>query len=368
MRPLVPEPNKKPGLCYAVTDEGLELPVIDVTHPAFILEPSEAEILAVRDKYHREAKLRARLPGFLRDLLVNGLAKRSTLVRAGLAQGADPSRRRGEDSPTAPTSGAPRDFMSGTATYLMKLGPDNLGAGYATALDRKLAAAFPPLGLRLRLRDMARLEAEALTRVLAEWTEARIDIVNIGGGPTMDSLNALLLTHRRDARALADRRVRIHVLDRDEAGPHFGARALAALLAEGGPLHGLDISLRHVRYDWSDTAPLREALRECGPSAVLGSSEGALFDYGSDEAIVENLGVLRDGTPPGFTVTGSVCRDTPLARLSLGETKLKVRLLGVEGLEALARRAGWAVDAVRETPALVCVRLAKARGEGLPRL
>ena len=35
MLPKIPEQNKKPGVCYAVTDDGLELPVIDITHPAF---------------------------------------------------------------------------------------------------------------------------------------------------------------------------------------------------------------------------------------------------------------------------------------------------------------------------------------------
>ncbi len=33
--------DHKPGLVYAATDEGLELPVIDVTHPAFALNVSQ---------------------------------------------------------------------------------------------------------------------------------------------------------------------------------------------------------------------------------------------------------------------------------------------------------------------------------------
>ena len=35
------ERDKKPGVCYAVTDDGLELPIVDVTHPAFDLAVSE---------------------------------------------------------------------------------------------------------------------------------------------------------------------------------------------------------------------------------------------------------------------------------------------------------------------------------------
>ena len=34
MIPRIPEQHKKPGVCYAVTDGGLELPVIDITNPA----------------------------------------------------------------------------------------------------------------------------------------------------------------------------------------------------------------------------------------------------------------------------------------------------------------------------------------------
>jgi hypothetical protein len=74
-------------------------------------------------------------------------------------------------------------------------------------------------------------------------------LLNIGGGSAIDSLNALLLLHRERPGSLADRGIRIYVLDLDTAGPTFGARALAALQAEGAPLHGLDIRLTHVPYD-----------------------------------------------------------------------------------------------------------------------
>ncbi len=35
MQIKIPEKNKKPGVCYTITDDGLELPVIDVTNPVF---------------------------------------------------------------------------------------------------------------------------------------------------------------------------------------------------------------------------------------------------------------------------------------------------------------------------------------------
>ena len=45
---LIPETNKKQGVCYAVSDDGLELPVIDITHAAFAFEMSEAELSALK--------------------------------------------------------------------------------------------------------------------------------------------------------------------------------------------------------------------------------------------------------------------------------------------------------------------------------
>jgi hypothetical protein len=46
VEPRIPEKNNRAGLSYAVTDDGLELPVIDTTHPAFACEMTEAEISA----------------------------------------------------------------------------------------------------------------------------------------------------------------------------------------------------------------------------------------------------------------------------------------------------------------------------------
>lgn len=46
MEPRIPEKNKRAGLSYAVTDDGLELPVMDMTHPAFACEMTEAKISA----------------------------------------------------------------------------------------------------------------------------------------------------------------------------------------------------------------------------------------------------------------------------------------------------------------------------------
>lgn len=43
----IPEKNKLPGVCYAVACDGLELPVIDITHTAFACDVSPQELSAI---------------------------------------------------------------------------------------------------------------------------------------------------------------------------------------------------------------------------------------------------------------------------------------------------------------------------------
>jgi hypothetical protein len=144
---------------------------------------------------------------------------------------------------------------------------------------------------------------------------------------------------------LEGRRILIHVLDLDEAGPAFGGRSLYALRAFGAPLHGVDIELRHVRYDWNRADGLREVLLalDAREAVVAASSEGGLFDYGSDEAIVTNLQALREGTPEDAVVVGSVLRADWLARYGNPACQAAARLAGLEVFRELVQRAGWAV-------------------------
>src|SRR5262249_59657568 len=107
-------------------------------------------------------------------------------------------------------------------------------------------------GTRLRLQAAAGLLAESLVPALAA-RPGPLHLLNIGGGPAIDSLNALLLLRRDHPERLAGRPVRIHVLDIDAEGPAFGARALAAVQAPGASLEGLDAGLAHVAYDWNES-------------------------------------------------------------------------------------------------------------------
>lgn len=337
----VPERNKTPGVCYAVSDDGIELPVIDVTHPRFACEVSAASLSELIDQSVRDLAAIGSTP----PEVARAIAAQSRLARGWLQ--------------------SVGSFMSGMTTYLNRLGPDNLGDGYASPIDRRMAAGLMPLTFRFRLRDLARVLADSLAVTAGADDSRPISLVNIGGGAAADSLNCLILLNKEHGGLLKGRSISITVLDLDEEAPRFGGRALAALLGDGAPLAGLNATFRHVKYDWSDAGRLREILAatpEIG--AGVCSSEGGLFDYGSDEDIVANLAVLHDMTPADFVVTGSVVRDTTtvdprMLAAARSQNRPLIRYLGIDAFRPLAARAGWSVVRVIDSVAHHAVALRK---------
>ena len=98
---------RKPGVCYAKTVSGQELPVIDVTNSAFfVAPPSETEMATLIKNSAAEQERFNRMPAFLRKPTLWLMSRQSILMR-GLM-------------------GADGTFLGGMNTYLMKLGPDNL--------------------------------------------------------------------------------------------------------------------------------------------------------------------------------------------------------------------------------------------------
>jgi hypothetical protein len=325
-----------------VTDDGLELPVIDVTHPAFAFAISEAETNTLVENFVQALKRLANSPAGA----MQALAQQSILVR-GMAASAN-------------------TYTTGIMTYLHKLEPENLGEGYAGPVDRQWAAGLTPTTFRWRMRDVIRLLVDGLVPGLTARPDGALHLLNIGGGPAADSLNALIVLHKEHPDLLAGRAVTIHVLDLDAEGPHFGCRALAALQAPGGPLHSVAADFVHHVYDWNDPAPLAALLdRIGGGDAVLAlSSEGALFEYAPDDSIVANLATLREGTPADTVVVGPVVRDATTLDLRLKITehvpgRPAIRYLGLAHFGALAQAAGWTIARHRDGPMHQVVKLAK---------
>lgn len=313
-----------PDAVYAATREGHSFPVIDITSPRFAAPDDPASVAALSQAYHEEERRRRRVPKMVMRLMLRAAAKRSLLFRALF-------------NPKA-------EFLDGLSTYVMKLGPDNLPPPYNSPMDRRFAAA-PQVGLlRLRLRQTAQLIADGLADDLAAPASTPLHLINIGGGPALDSINALILLSRGPG-LLTGRSTIIHVLDPDQAGPFFGVNALAALQEEGRPLEGFDIVFKHQIYNWNDPAPLEALMRELasGGGLIAASSEGGLFEYGGDEAIVANLKALRAGGAGMRLAAGSVTCADDVRQQMIAYSKIKLIPRGIDGFAPLAAQAGFAI-------------------------
>jgi len=140
-------------------------------------------------------------------------------------------------------------------------------------------------------------------------------------------------------------------LDLDDSGPAFGQGALAALSAPGATLQGLRLKFRAIRYDWSNTDVLQQAVNEARSreGLILCSSEGGLFEYGRDEDVLSNLKALR-AAPEVVGVAGPATRaDEPIQRLhKISPAKKRPR--GLAAFRALVQKAGWDFARVIERP------------------
>src|ERR1700676_97128 len=320
---------------YATTDAGVKLAVVDVTNSAFAVAATDSELAAMSEQYIREAGEQREIPEAVREALRNSMLGQGLMAAGGT-------------------------FLDGTSTYLLKLGPENLGED-ASPIDRRIAASFPAFTVRLRLADMARLLADGLARSAAVEPRRPVCLVNIGGGTGSDSWNSLIHIYGEQAELLHRRKAVIAVLDLDTRGPAFGGGAVEALCEPRAPLSGLDLTFRYLSYEWSDVGRLQVALdglNACDAACGI-SSEGGLFEYGSDEEIVGNLRVLRAGTPQDGVVGGWVRGGGGAGRVSLLSSRVLTRPRTMEGFRSLCEQGGWRVEEVVERPFNYNVRLVK---------
>jgi hypothetical protein len=333
-------PTLNAQILYAANQDGIDLAVIDITNPAFRVVVTDEEIAAMADRHLIE------LPQQMAAMATpefQEAVQQSQLLRSLRA--------------------ASGGFLRWLPTYVMKLGPENLGAAETSPIDRRILASFPALAIRIRLQDVARLLADGVATMLEARPQRPLCFVNIAGGPASDSWNTLIVLQAERPGLLAGRDVVIAVLDLDETGPAFGARAVAALCKPGAPLSGLDIAMRHVPYGWSETSRLAQALEElhADEAACAISSEGGLFEYGTDAEVVANLRVLHAGTAADAVVVGSVTRESELMRISQKAHGILLHPRTLEAFRALVAEAGWMVERAIERPMSYQVSLAKQR-------
>jgi hypothetical protein len=310
------------AVVFATTADGLRLPVIDVTHPAFAVPDDPASLATRRDAFLAWDRGNRRMPRIVMRVLMRLAARRSPLLRKMLVS----------DS----------GYLDSISTYMLKLGAVHLPPGFDGALDRKVAAAPHVALIRLRMQQIAQLLAAALLAPLADAPDAPLHLVNIAGGPALDSINALIMLARAHA-TLIHRPIAIQVFDAQPDGPTFGARALLALTAPGEPLHGIEVQFQHHAYDWNDTAPLAQLLAGLAArgAIIAASSEGGLFEYGTDDAVVANLTALAQASVP--IVAGSVTSSSEERKRMIAQTKLRLFARGLEGFAPLAERSGYAI-------------------------
>lgn len=318
----IPEPQRRPGVWYAVTDNGLELPVVDVTNPAFFEEHSASELEALSAATLRNLEKTKWIPLFVH----RALARKSLLLRGTLE--------------------AMGGILSGMSTYMLKIGPENLSSAYAVPLDRKIASALAPVAMRMRLRTTAGALAEGIADRLHHSPHRPVHLFNIAGGTGIDSINALLLLAHEEAALLRGTPVSLDILDNDATAPRFGLRAVERLMQAGAPLHGMALYAQHLHYDWRDVASLDAILREAMTEhpIVAISSEGGLFEYGSDEDIAANLDCLGQYTGADCFIAATAIKDVPIARLNRERSNMPLRISHPEDLSNLAQRAGWTLE------------------------
>jgi len=333
--PLRTKENMTKTLVYAPTADGLSLPVVDVTHSAFAVSISAAELDAMSAQFLIESRQRGEATPQMMEAFGRSVLGRALMAASGT-------------------------YLAGLSTYLFKLGAENLGDD-AHPIDRAIAASFPGICTRIRLQDMARLLADGVLARTATHPSRRLLFINIAGGVAADSLNALIHLQRECGATLSTMEIDILVLDREAAGPDFGAGAVTSLRAPGQPLHGLAVSFRHAYYDWTKTESLATEMSGMDAEGIICaiSSEGGLFEYGSDAEILANLEELNAATPPTAFVVGSVTREGEVQRSTMREGGLSLRPRTLAEFESLAQESGWELEHVLERPFSYNVRMRK---------
>ncbi|MBI5008940.1 MAG: hypothetical protein HZB98_04695, partial [Bacteroidia bacterium] len=322
--------NKIPELSYAFTLNGVELPVLDITHPLFAKCTDEMVLEKLLPYVEKNAEENAAKFNKIPDFVKRYLAGRS-FAMAELLQMDDES-----------------SYASGITTLMMKLGPDLIGKGKKRFWDRQVNKGFGALVIRMRVRDISKCQAEALRPLLIKSPGKNLCFINIAGGAASDSINALFLIQNDNPGLLKTRKIEINVLDIDSFGPSFADRSITALKESDGRFKGLDISLKHIYYDWNQTEKLSELLSERKEWIQICASEGGLFEYCSDEVITSNLETIHRQSNDDVVIAGSLLHD--ISKVDAGmkaalkiSTNIKPRFLGIEGLKRISEQSHWKI-------------------------
>ncbi|MFC3749336.1 hypothetical protein [Paenibacillus sp. GCM10012306] len=183
---------------------------------------------------------------------------------------------------------------------------------------------------------------------LEQFPERNLCFFNIAGGAATDSINTLILIQESDPELLKRRKIEINILDIDSYGPSFAKRCIEVLKQPGERFHNIDITLNTIHYDWSQPEALQKMSLERSEWIQLCSSEGGLFEYGSDSDIINNLNHFYINSPADARVTGSLIFDRLHINPGyLGFTEfigVQIQYLGLEGLQRILAQTSWVLE------------------------
>lgn len=313
--------NKSRQMPYADFEQGIKLPILDITHPLFNASIDEQEYHLSCLKSSKSIESLKKMPGFIKKMFV----KKSNVENS---------------------------YLNGMRTLLYKLGPD-LSRGMKLGFRDKWAVKQTTfMGLRIRLRDLCRRQSKILLPQLKQFPERNLCFFNIAGGAATDSINTLILIQEADPQLLKGRKIEINILDIDTYGPNFAKRCVDVLKQPGERFQGLDLTLNIIHYDWSQPEALQKITLERSEWIQICSSEGGLFEYGSDEEIIKNLNHFFANSPADARVTGSMIFDKAHINPGyLGFTEfigVHIQYLGLEGLQRILSQTSWVLEGSSE--------------------
>jgi hypothetical protein len=313
----------------AFTDNNIELPILDITHPYFISSIDETTFRLKCAEAAAKAESSKNMPGFLK-----GLIKKMFNVE--------------------------NSYMSGMSTLLYKLGPDLLKGRKVRLWDKLVSKQYTSMAIRFRLREICRLQTAILIQNLKDSPEKNLCFINIAGGAASDSINTLILIQEEDPELLKGRKIEINIFDLDSFGPNFAERCIEVLKLPGQRFRGLDISVRIIPYDWSNSSEKLSVLtKERSDWIQICSSEGGLFEYGADKNIMDNLNQLYLNSAPDMRITSSLvfAKENVNPGFLAGAELLGINMifLGLTGLNRILAQTKWVLENTQEIEAIYVV-------------
>ncbi len=313
----------------AFTDNNIQLPILDITHPYFISSIDEITFRLKCAEAAAKADSSKKMPGFLKGFIRKMFNLENT-------------------------------YMSGMCTFLYKLGPALLKGRKIRLWDKLVSKQYTSMAIRFRLKEICRLQAEILMQTLKVSPEKNLCFINIAGGTAADNINTLILIQEEDSELLKGRKIEINILDLDSFGPNFAKQSLRVLKSPGQRFEGLDISVRIIPYDWSNPSEKPAMLtQERSEWIQICSSEGGLFEYGSDAEIIDNLNQLYLNSPIDMKITGSLVftKENVNPGFLAGAELLGINMnfLGLTGLKRILAQTKWVLESTQDIEAIYVV-------------